>query len=99
MGLRYLALPLSEDESVKRRRGRRRRSRRPRTENNPPKGNGTGAKSEEIERALARFTVNPRPMGIPKEINPPPEKVENQSTSGESRNQMENKSSRQERPE
>jgi len=76
MGLRYLALPLSEDESVKRRRGRRRRSRRPRTENNPPKGNGTGAKSEEIERALARFTVNPRPMGIPKEINPPPEKVE-----------------------
>jgi len=76
MGLRYLARPLSEDESAKRRRGRRRRRRRPRTEKNPPKGNGRGAKSEEIERALARFTVNPRPMGIPKEINPPPEKVE-----------------------
>ncbi len=76
MGLRYLACPLSEDESAKRRRGRRRRRRRPRKENNPPKGNGRGAKSEEIERALARFTVNPRPMGIPKEINPPPEKVE-----------------------
>ena len=67
---------MSEDESAKRRRGRRRRRRRPRKENNPPKGNGKGAKSEEIERALERFTVNPRPMGIPKEINPPPEKVE-----------------------
>ncbi|MDG1540622.1 MAG: TPD domain-containing protein [Candidatus Thalassarchaeaceae archaeon] len=67
---------MSEDESAKRRRGRRRRRRRPRKENNPPEGNGRGAKSEEIERALARFTVNPRPMGIPKEINPPPEKVE-----------------------
>mgnify|MGYP006084126241 FL=1 len=76
MGLRYLALPLSEDESAKRHLGRRKRRRRPRTKSNPPKGNGTGAKSEEIERALARFTVNPRPMGIPKEINPPPEKVE-----------------------
>jgi len=67
---------LSEDESAKRRRGRRRRRRRPRKENNPPKENGRGAKSEEIERALARFTANPRPMGIPKEINPPPKKVE-----------------------
>ncbi len=67
---------MSEDESAKRRRGRRRRRRRPRKENNPPKENGRGAKSEEIERALARFTANPRPMGIPKEINPPPEKVE-----------------------
>ncbi|MDP6912377.1 MAG: TPD domain-containing protein [Candidatus Thalassarchaeaceae archaeon] len=67
---------MSEDESAKRRRGRRRRRRRPRKENTPPKDNGRGAKSEEIERALARFTANPRPMGIPKEINPPPEKVE-----------------------
>ena len=67
---------MSEDESAKRRRGRRRRRRRPKKENNPPTGNGRGAKSEEIERALARFTANPRPMGIPKEINPPPEKVE-----------------------
>ena len=67
---------MSEDESAKRRRGRRRRRRRPRKENNPPTENGSGVKSEEIERALARFTVNPRPMGIPKEINPPPEKVE-----------------------
>ena len=76
MGLQHLARPLSEDESAKRRRGRRRRRRRPRKESTPPKENGRGAKSEEIERALARFTANPRPMGIPKEINPPPEKVE-----------------------
>ena len=67
---------MSEDESAKRRRGRRRRRRRPRKENNLPKENGKGAKSEELERALARFTANPRPMGIPKEISPPPEKVE-----------------------
>jgi len=66
---------LSEEESAKRRRGRRRRRRHPRKENNPPKENGRGAKSEEIERALARFTTSPRPMGIPEEINPPPEKV------------------------
>jgi len=66
---------LSEEESTKRRRGRRRRRRHPRKENNPPKENGRGAKSEEIERALARFTASPRPMGIPEEINPPPEKV------------------------
>ena len=76
MGLLHLPRPLSEDESAKRRRGRRRRRRRPRKENTPPKENGRGAKSEEIERALARFTANPRPMGMPKEINPPPEKVE-----------------------
>tara|TARA_Y100001970_G_scaffold106616_1_gene133614 strand:- start:1931 stop:3010 length:1080 start_codon:yes stop_codon:yes gene_type:complete len=76
MGLLHLPRPLSEDESAKRRRGRRRRRRRPRKESTPPKENGRGAKSEEIERALARFTANPRPMGIPKEINPPPEKVE-----------------------
>lgn len=66
---------MSEEESTKRRRGRRRRRRHPRKENNPPKENGRGAKSEEIERALARFTASPRPMGIPEEINPPPEKV------------------------
>jgi len=76
MGLLHLPCLLSEDESAKRRRGRRRRRRRPRKENNLPKDNGRGAKSEEIERALARFTANPRPMGIPKEISPPPEKVE-----------------------
>jgi len=75
MGLRHLGHLLSEDESAKRRRGRRRRRRRPRTDK-PSKGNGRGAKSEEIERALARFTANPRPMGIPQEINPPPAKVE-----------------------
>jgi len=66
---------LSGEESAKRRRGRRRRRRHPRKENNPSKENGRGAKSEEIERALARFTASPRPMGIPEEINPPPEKV------------------------
>ena len=66
---------MSGEESAKRRRGRRRRRRHPRKENNPPKENGRGAKSEEIERALARFSASPRPMGIPEEINPPPEKV------------------------
>ena len=66
---------MSEEESAKRRRGRRRRRRHPRKENNPPKEKGRGAKSEEIERALARFTASPRPMGMPEEINPPPEKV------------------------
>ena len=66
---------MSEEESAKRRRGRRRRRRHPRKENNPPKENGRGAKSEEIERALARFSASPRPMGIPEEINPPPEQV------------------------
>ena len=76
MGLLHLPRSLSEDENAKRRRGRRRRRRRPRKESSHPKENGRGAKSEEIERALARFTANPRPMGIPKEINPPPEKVE-----------------------
>ena len=76
MGRLHLPRPLSEAESAKRRRGRRRRRRRPRKENTPSKENGRGAKSEEIGRALARFTANPRPLGIPKEINPPPEKVE-----------------------
>jgi len=66
---------LSEDKSAKRRRGRRRR-RRPSGGNKPPsKGTGRSPQSEEIERAIARFSVNPRPMGIPKVIDPPPKKV------------------------
>ncbi len=75
MELQLLGRLLSEDESAKRRRGRRRR-RRPRKEKETSKGNGKGAKSEDIERALSRFSAIPRPMGIPDEINPPPEKKE-----------------------
>ena len=33
------------------------------------------AESEAVERALARFSAKPRPMGLPKEIDPPPRKV------------------------
>tara|TARA_Y100001960_G_scaffold204437_1_gene213558 strand:- start:3676 stop:4764 length:1089 start_codon:yes stop_codon:yes gene_type:complete len=76
MGLLSLGMPLSEDGNAKRRRGRRRRRRKPRNENNVPKENGKQPRSKEIERALSRFRVNPRPMGIPKEIDPPPSKVE-----------------------
>ena len=44
--------------------------------NKPPMDKGRGAKSEDIERALSRFDLDPRPMGIPAEINPPPRKIE-----------------------
>ena len=67
---------MSEDGSAKRRRGRRGRRRRPRKGNKPPMDKGGGAKSEDIERALSRFDLNPRPMGIPAEIDPPPRKTE-----------------------
>ena len=70
-----LEVPLSEDESSKRRRGRRRRRRSSKGRNRTPKENGNSPKSEEIERALARFSVRPRPMGIPKVIDPPPIRV------------------------
>ncbi|MEC7104563.1 MAG: TPD domain-containing protein [Candidatus Thermoplasmatota archaeon] len=38
--------------------------------------NGRGAKTEDIERALSRFDLDPRPMGIPADIDPPPRKIE-----------------------
>ena len=75
MGLQHLEVPLSEDGSAKRRRGRRGRRRRPRKGNKPSTGKGRGAKSEDIERGLSRFDLNPRPMGIPAEIDPPPRKI------------------------
>ena len=72
---RLLGHLLSEDESAKRRRGRRRRRRRKEKDQRPSGGNGRRQKSPEVERALARFSVNPRPMGIPNSIDPPPRKV------------------------
>ena len=33
-------------------------------------------KSEEVRRALGRFSLKPRPMGIPDKIDPPPKKVD-----------------------
>ena len=71
-----LAVLLSEDGSSKRRRGRRRRRRKPGNKNQAPKENGSQPSSQEIERALSRFKAEPRPMGIPKVIDPPPKKVE-----------------------
>ena len=76
MGLQHLGVSLSEDGSAKRRRGRRGRRRRPRRGNKPPMDNGRGAKTEDIERALSRFDLDPRPMGIPADIDPPPRKIE-----------------------
>ena len=70
-----LEVVLSEDQSAKRNPGRRRRRRRPRSENKAPRKDGGGPKSPEIERALSRFKQNPRPMGIPKVIDPPPKRV------------------------
>ena len=75
MGRLLLRGSLSEDKSAKRRRGRRRRRRRPRKETKPPLENGGRPKSKEVERALARFSQKPRPMGIPEVIDPPPKKV------------------------
>ena len=37
---------------------------------------GRCAKTEDIERALSRFDLDPRPMGIPADIDPPPRKIE-----------------------
>lgn len=67
-----LGVPLSEEKSGNRRRSRRRRRRRSGGDNRSRKEDSPAAKSEESERALARFSINPRPMGIPKEIDPPP---------------------------
>ena len=66
---------LSEEKSGTRRRGRRRRRRSSRSGQSAPKENSPAAESDAVERALARFSVKPRPMGLPKEIDPPPRKV------------------------
>ena len=71
-----LRVLLSEEKSGNRRRGRRRRRRRSRSGDRPSKETSPAAESEEVERALARFSVNPRPMGIPKEIDPPPKRID-----------------------
>ena len=71
-----LAGALSNEKSGNRRRGRRRRRRRSSGGKKPPQENGPAAESEPVERALARFTAKPRPMGLPKEIDPPPRVVE-----------------------
>ncbi len=75
MGSLLLRGSLSEDGSAKRRRGRRGRRRRPRKENSSTGDNGRRPKSAEVKRALARFSLNPRPMGIPQVIDPPPKKI------------------------
>ena len=71
-----LRVLLSEEKSGNRRRGRRRRRRRSRSGDRPSKETSPAAESAEVERALARFSVNPRPMGIPKEIDPPPKRID-----------------------
>ena len=72
----WLGSLLSEEKSGKRRRGRRRRRQRSRSGKRPPKETNPAAESEEVERALARFSIKPRPMGIPKEIDPPPKRID-----------------------
>ena len=72
----WLGTPLSKEKSGNRRRGRRRRRRRSGGGDRPPKETIPAADSEEVERALARFSVKPRPMGIPKEIDPPPKRID-----------------------
>ena len=76
MGPLLLAGVLSEEKSGNRRRGRRRRRRRSGGGQNTPKKKSPVAESEAVERALARFSAKPRPMGLPKEIDPPPRRVE-----------------------
>ena len=72
----WLGTPLSEEKSGNRRRRRRQRRRRSGSGNRPPKETNPAAESEEVERALARFSTKPRPMGIPKEIDPPPKRID-----------------------
>ena len=76
MGPLSLDGTLSEEKSGNRRRGRRRRRRRSGRGQNAPKEKTPAAESEAVERALSRFSVKPRPMGLPKEIDPPPRRVE-----------------------
>ena len=76
MGPLSLDGTLSEEKSGNRRRGRRRRRRRSGRSQNTPKEKTPAAESEAVERALSRFSVKPRPMGLPKEIDPPPRRVE-----------------------
>ena len=63
---------MSEDEGSKRRRRRRRRRRKPEGDKGSKGAKTNHPVSDEIERALTRFSTSPRPMGIPKNIDPPP---------------------------
>mgnify|MGYP003320310847 CR=1 FL=1 len=65
-----LDVPLSDEKSGKRRRGRRRRRRGPRGRNGTPQKQSPAADTEAVERAINRFSQNPPPMGIPAEIDP-----------------------------
>ena len=75
MELLTLEPSLSGDEKVRKRRGRRRRRRPSDRERNNSGSNGEVGASEEIDRAINRFSIQPRPMGIPKVIDPPPARV------------------------
>ncbi len=67
---------MSEDRSTKRRRGRRRSRRRAGGGKTSSGGDEKQHRSAEVERALSRFKAEPRPMGIPRTIDPPPKKVD-----------------------
>ena len=71
-----LDVPLSDEKSGKRGRGRRRRRRGPRGRNGTPQKKSPAADTEAVERALNRFSQNPPPMGIPAEIDPPPRRID-----------------------
>ena len=70
-----LAVLLSEEKRAKGRRGRR-RDRRRSDDEKPPKQRGLDMDSESIKRALGRFNAEPPPMGFPREIDPPPRKID-----------------------
>ena len=66
MELTALGVPLSEEKRERKSRGRRRPKNRfeGRRSNSPPKRDD---QTESIKRALARFSVVPKPMGFPLE--------------------------------
>ena len=70
-----LAVLLSEEKRAKGRRGRR-RDRRHSDDEKSSKKRGQDMDSESIKRALGRFNVEPPPMGFPREIDPPPRKID-----------------------
>ena len=71
-----LEVPLSDEKSGKRRRGRRRRRRDSGGRNGAPKKQSPASDTEAVERAINRFNQNPPPMGVPAEIDPPPERID-----------------------
>ena len=75
MELTALGVSLSEEKRERKSRGRRRPKNRfeGRRSNSPPKRDD---QTESIKRALARFSVVPKPMGFPLEIDPPPRTID-----------------------